>query len=227
MSFARNFGRQVAVTAGLNFARGKAIVVLDGDLQDPPELIPDMLAKWREGYQVIYAQRKRRYTGSRFKRFAAFAFYRLLRKLTPLDVPADAGDFCLMDRAVVNVLNAMPERNRYVRGLRTWVGFRQTAILFDRDPRFAGKPKYSFRKSFNLAINSIVSFSTVPLRMATYLGLVAAGVAILMALLILYWRLFQPESPVKGYTIVGMAFFPGCRPIGQRWHPGRIHRANL
>lgn len=207
LSFARNFGHQIAVTAGLNFARGQAIIILDGDLQDPPELVPEMLRKWREGYEVVYAQRCQRRSEGWFKRLTAFAFYRILRKLTPLDVPTDAGDFCLMDRRVVDVLNQMPERNRYVRGLRTWVGYKQAAVVFDREPRFAGEPKYTFRKSLHLAINSIVSFSTIPLRIATYLGLVAGAVAILMAFLVLYWRLFQPHSPVKGYTIVAMAYF--------------------
>src|SRR5712691_11647239 len=207
LSFARNFGHQAAVTAGLNFVRGQAVIVLDGDLQDPPELIPEMVAKWRQGYQVVYAQRRQRRSERWFKRFTAYAFYRVHRKLASIDVPTDTGDFCLMDRIVVDVLNSMPERNRYIRGLRSWVGFKQTAIFFDRDPRFAGEPKYTFRKSFGLAISSIVSFSMMPLRMATYLGLVAGAVAILMALMILYWRLFQPSSPVIGHTIIAMAYF--------------------
>lgn len=207
LSFARNFGHQIAVTAGLNFARGEVIVVLDGDLQDPPELIPDMVEKWRQGYHVIYAQRVKRRKESWFKRFTAYAFYRILKYLADVDIPTDTGDFCLMDRQVVDLLNAMPERNRYIRGLRSWVGFRQTAIQFERDPRFAGEVKYTFRKSLALAINSLVSFSKVPLRISTYLGLVSAILALLMSLLILYWRLAAPNSPLTGFAAIAIAIF--------------------
>ncbi len=207
LSLARNFGHQIAVTAGLNFARGQIIVILDADLQDPPELIPDMVEKWRQGYQVVYAQRTQRRQESWFKRFTAYSFYRLLKQLADVDIPTDTGDFCLLDRKVVEVLNAMPERNRYIRGLRSWIGFRQTAIRFERDPRFAGEVKYTFRKSLALAINGLVSFSTVPLRISTYVGLFAAIASILMALLVLYWRIFVPNSPLTGFTLVLMATF--------------------
>lgn len=207
LSLARNFGHQIAVTAGLNFSRGQIVVILDADLQDPPELIPDMVEKWRQGYQVVYAQRTQRRQESWFKRFTAYSFYRLLKQLADVDIPTDTGDFCLLDRQVVEVLNAMPERNRYIRGLRSWIGFRQTAIRFERDPRFAGEVKYTFRKSLALAINGLVSFSTVPLRISTYVGLLAAIASILMALLVLYWRIFVPNSPLTGFTIVLMATF--------------------
>jgi dolichol-phosphate mannosyltransferase len=207
LSLARNFGHQIAVTAGLNFARGQVVVILDADLQDPPELIPDMVEKWKQGYQVVYAQRTQRRQESWFKRFTAYSFYRLLKQLADVDIPTDTGDFCLLDRKVVEVLNAMPERNRYIRGLRSWVGFRQTAIRFERDPRFAGEVKYTFRKSLALAINGLVSFSTVPLRISTYVGLLAAIASILMALLVLYWRIFVPNSPLTGFTMVLMAIF--------------------
>jgi polyisoprenyl-phosphate glycosyltransferase len=207
LSFARNFGHQIAVTAGLNFVRGQVIVILDADLQDPPELIPDMVEKWRQGYQVVYAQRTQRLKEGRFKRFTAYLFYRILKKLADVEIPTDTGDFCLMDRQIVDILNSMPERARYIRGLRSWVGFEQTAIRFERDPRFAGEVKYTFSKSLALAINGLVSFSIVPLRLSTYLGLVAAAVAILMALLVLYWRLFVPHSPLTGFTIILMAIF--------------------
>lgn len=207
LSFARNFGHQIAVTAGLNFVRGQAIVILDADLQDPPELIPDMVEKWRQGYQVVYAQRTQRRKEGWFKRFTAYAFYRLLKNLADVDIPTDTGDFCLMDRQVVDALNSMPERNRYIRGLRSWVGFRQTAIRFEREPRFAGEVKYTFHKSFALAVNGLVSFSRVPLRLSTYVGLLAAVAAILMALLVLYWRLFVPHSPLTGFTIILVAIF--------------------
>ena len=207
ISFARNFGHQAAVTAGLNFARGQVIVVLDADLQDPPELIPKMIESWQAGYHVVYAQRTKRKKESWFKRLTAYVFYRLLRRLADVDIPADTGDFCLMDRQVVDLLNSMPERNRYIRGLRAWIGFRQTAVKFERDPRFAGEVKYTFKKSLALAINSLVSFSKIPLRISTYLGLFSALIALLMALLVLYWRLQQPDSPVTGLATILIAVF--------------------
>ncbi|MEH1968592.1 glycosyltransferase family 2 protein [Nostoc sp.] len=207
LSFARNFGHQIAVTAGLNFVRGQVIIILDADLQDPPELIPDMVEKWRQGYQVVYAQRTQRLKEGWFKRSTAYFFYRILKKLADVDIPTDTGDFCLMDRQIVDVLNSMPERTRYIRGLRSWVGFQQTAIRFERNPRFAGEVKYTFSKSLALAINGLVSFSIVPLRLSTYLGLIAAAAAIFMALLVLYWRIFVPHSPLTGFTIILMAIF--------------------
>jgi polyisoprenyl-phosphate glycosyltransferase len=211
LSLARNFGHQVAVTAGLNFARGEAIAVLDADLQDPPELIPEMIALWRQGYQVVYAQRSQRQKEAWFKRMTAYAFYRVLRHLADVEIPTDTGDFCLMDRRVVDLLNAMPERNRYIRGLRAWVGFRQTAIQYCRDPRFAGKVKYTFSQSLALAINSLVSFSRVPLRLSTYLGLGAAAISLFMAVLVIYWRFFADKSPLTGFaTITVVVFFLGA-----------------
>jgi dolichol-phosphate mannosyltransferase len=211
LSFARNFGHQVAVTAGLNFARGDVVVILDADLQDPPELIPDMLKLWEQGYQVVYAQRTRRQKESWLKRWTAFWFYRTINHLADIELPKDSGDFCLMDRRVVDLLNAMPERNRYIRGLRAWVGFKQTAILFERQPRYAGDVKYTFTKSLQLAMNSIISFSRVPLRLATYVGLFSAGIALLMMLLVIYWRFFQPGSRLIGFSLIaGAVFFLGA-----------------
>lgn len=211
LSLARNFGHQIAVTAGLNFARGEAIIVMDADLQDPPELIPLMVDRWQQGYQVVYAQRTQRHRENWFKRLMAYGFYRVLRHLADVEIPTDTGDFCLMDRQVVEVLNSMPERNRYIRGMRAWIGFRQTAIPFEREARFAGEVKYTFGKSLALGINGLVSFSKVPLRMATYLGLIAAAIALLMATLVLYWRFFAPNSPLTGYaTITIVVFFLGA-----------------
>ncbi|MEB3339024.1 MAG: glycosyltransferase family 2 protein [Leptolyngbyaceae bacterium] len=207
LSLARNFGHQIAVTAGLNFVRGQVVVILDADLQDPPELIPDMVEKWRQGYQVVYAQRTQRHKEFWFKRLTAHVFYRLLKRLADVDIPTDTGDFCLMDRQVVDVLNQMPERNRYVRGLRSWVGFRQVAIHFERDPRFAGDVKYTFRKSWGLAVNGLVSFSKVPLRISTYMGLLTAAIALIMAGLVLYWRFVSPHSPLTGYATIAVAVF--------------------
>jgi len=207
LSLARNFGHQVAVTAGLNFVQGKCIIVMDADLQDPPELILTMIEKWHQGYQVVYAQRISRQQESRLKRLTAYLFYRILRRLAKVDIPVDTGDFCLMDRQVVDILNSMPERNRYIRGLRAWVGFRQTSVLFERNPRFAGDVKYTFGKSLSLAIDGIISFSTVPLRLATYLGIISAAIAMIMIILVLYWRIFAPVSHLIGYTLIIISMF--------------------
>ena len=207
LSLARNFGHQIAVTAGLNFVQGKCIIVMDADLQDPPELILTMIEKWHQEYQVVYAQRISRQKEGWLKRLTAYLFYRLLRRLAKVDIPVDTGDFCLMDRQVVDILNSMPERNRYVRGLRAWVGFRQTSVLFERNPRFAGDVKYTFGKSLSLAIDGIISFSTVPLRLATYLGIISAAIAMIMIILVLYWRIFAPVSHLIGYTLITISMF--------------------
>lgn len=207
LSLARNFGHQVAVTAGLNFSQGAAVVILDADLQDPPELILDLVVQWQQGYEVVYAQRRSRQNEGWIKRGTAYLFYRVLRRLADVNIPADTGDFCLMDRKVVAVLNAMPERNRYIRGLRAWVGFRQTSVLFERPPRYAGDVKYTFRKSLSLAINSLVSFSRVPLRLATYLGIIAGVFSLLMVALVLYWRLTQSPVAITGLAAIIMAIF--------------------
>lgn len=207
LSLSRNFGHQIALTAGLNFVRGQVIVVLDGDLQDPPELIPHLIEKWQQGYQVVYAQRSRRHRENWFKRLCAYCFYRLLQRLAEVEIPLDTGDFCLMDRQVVDVLNQMPERNRYLRGLRSWIGWKQTSISYERDPRFAGEVKYTFAKSLSLAANGLVSFSRLPLRLSTYVGLFAAVVAVLMAVLVLYWRIVAPDSPLTGFATIMIAIF--------------------
>ena len=207
LNFSRNFGHQIAVTAGLNFARGDAIIVLDADLQDPPELSSEMIALWHQGYQVVYAQRTQRLQESILKRFTAYIFYRILKFLSDFDIPTDTGDFCLLDRSVVNALNSLPERNRYLRGLRAWVGFSQTAIQFKRHPRNGGDVKYTFQKSLALAINGLVSFSKVPLRISTYLGIVSAAMAIAMAFLVIYWRFFIPNSPLTGIAAIVCAIF--------------------
>ncbi len=207
LSLARNFGHQIAVTAGLNYVRGDVIIVMDADLQDPPELIPDLIALWQQGYQVVYAQRTKRVKEGWFKRFCAYAFYRVLKQLADVDIPTDTGDFCLMDRQVVELLNQMPERNRYIRGLRSWVGFRQTALKFGRDSRYAGDVKYTFAKSFGLAINGLVSFSSIPLKLSTYLGLFSALIALIMAVLVFYWRFFTPHSTLTGFATIAIAIF--------------------
>jgi len=172
----RNFGHQAAVTAGLDEARGRAVVVMDGDLQDPPEVIPQLLELWRRGHEVVYAVRRRRREGLA-KRVGYFLFYRTLGLISDLDIPLDSGDFCLMDRKAVDALRALPERKRFVRGLRTFVGFRQVGLEYDRPARDAGSPKYTLRSLAGLAIDGLVSFSSYPLRLVTYLGLATAAVA--------------------------------------------------
>ncbi|HEY9824808.1 MAG TPA: glycosyltransferase family 2 protein [Stenomitos sp.] len=210
LSLGRNFGHQVALSAGLQFATGKAIIVMDADLQDPPEVVPQLIEKWQAGYQVVYGQRLSRERESWLKRTCAYGFYRVLGMLSDVEIPTDTGDFCLMDRAVVDILNQMPERSRYIRGLRAWVGFRQTAVQFHRPGRYAGSVKYTFRKSLGLAINSILGFSKIPLRLATYLGLFSAALAGFMMLLTIYWRLFEHSATahrLEGFTLITIAIF--------------------
>ena len=206
INFARNFGHQIAVTAGLNYAKGDIIVVLDGDLQDPPELVLEMIEKWQKGYEVVYAKRTKRKKEGFLKRIPAFLYYRILKKLADIDIPTDTGDFCLMDRCVVDALNCMPERNRYIRGLRAWVGFKQTSIEFEREPRFAGEVKYTFIKSFSLAINGLVSFSKIPLRISTYMGLLSAFFSLFMIFWVIYFRL-NGSKAFSGYTIIMIVMF--------------------
>jgi polyisoprenyl-phosphate glycosyltransferase len=207
LRLARHFGHQIAITAGLNYVRGDAIVVLDADLQDPPELIPDLVALWQQGYHVVHAQRTKRVLEGWFKRLCAYGLYRILKQFANVDIPKDTGDFCLMDRQIVDLLNEMPERHRYIRGLRSWVGFKQTVFKFERAPRFAGKVKYTFSKSLALAINGLVSFSSIPLRLSTYLGLLSAVLAIFMACLVLYRRVFIPDSRLIGFATIAIAIF--------------------
>lgn len=206
LSFSRNFGHQVAVTAGLNFCRGGAVVVMDGDGQDPPELIPQLVDRWQAGYKVIHAQRVSRGQERLSKRLFAFVYYRLLQRLAEVAIPVDSGDFCLLDRQVVDLLNAMPERNRYLRGLRSWVGLAQTEVAFERPPRLAGEPKYSFGKSLALAIDGLVSFSRLPLRLATWLGFFTGILSLVMVGLVIYWRFFT-ESSLNGFAVLAAAVF--------------------
>ncbi len=168
--FARNFGHQVAISAGLDLALGDAAIVLDADLQDPPEFVPELVARWHEGYEVVYAVRERREGDGWLKRHLAAGFYRLLRRLSNVDIPVDVGDFRLVDRRALDAFRSMRERNRYVRGMFSWIGFRQIGVPYSREQRYAGEPKYSFRKSLRLAVDGIVSFSDLPLRTALVVG---------------------------------------------------------
>lgn len=176
---ARNFGHQTAITCGLDQTRGEVVAILDADLQDPPELIPEMLKEWSNGYDVVYGQRKKRSGESASKKFFAFAFYRIFEKVAGLKVPRDTGDFRLMDRRAVDALQSLRERHRFVRGMVSWIGYHQKAVQYDRPERFAGVTKYPFRKSLFLAIDAITSFTYAPLRVASYLGLATSALAFL------------------------------------------------
>ncbi len=215
LHFSRNFGHQAAVTAGLHAARGAVVVVIDADLQDPPELVMQMIEKWSEGSDVVYAQKQRRMGVGRLKKSAYYIYYRLLAKLTETEVPPDTGDFCLMDRKIVDLLNSMPERNRYIRGLRAWLGFRQTAILFERPARYAGVTKYPFRKMMALAIDGILSLSKAPLKIAMYFGFVASAVSFVLGLYFVLEKLFGPGQLARGWasTIVVVLFLGGVQLI--------------
>ena len=209
--FSRNFGHQAALTAALDHVTGDATIVMDGDLQDSPESIPAFLEKYHEGYDVVYARRLRR-KEAWWLRLSYYSFYRLITLLSDINLPLDAGDFGLMSRRIVNEIRAMPEHHRYLRGLRSWVGFRQTAVLVEREGRYAGKPKYSGLKLLKLAMDGIFSFSIVPLRFVTLLGAITMSVATLYAAYSLYVRFVEGQSPV-GFTalIVAIIFLAGVQ----------------
>jgi glycosyltransferase involved in cell wall biosynthesis len=208
ISLARNFGHQQAVSAGLDYARGRAVIVMDGDLQDPPEVIPQFIEKWQEGFQVVYAVREKRKEHF-LKRMAYRSFYLILRAISRADIPLEAGDFCLMDRCVVDVLTALPERNRFVRGLRSWVGFRQVGLPYERDARFAGKPKYTFGKLVSLALDGLISFSYLPLRLATMLGFGVSALSLVAAAYYLVKKLTTGLRPPGFATQVVLLLFLG------------------
>jgi dolichol-phosphate mannosyltransferase len=183
LDFSRNFGHQIAITAGMDYARGDAVVIIDADLQDPPELIPLMIDKWKEGYEVVYAKRSQRKGETLFKKWTALLFYRVLRALTEVNIPLDTGDFRLIDRKVCDAMRNIREKNRFVRGLVSWVGFRHTAIEYVREERFAGETKYNLKKMLRFSMDGITSFSHKPLRMATYLGfLISLGSFVYLAI---------------------------------------------
>ncbi|MCZ7539134.1 MAG: glycosyltransferase family 2 protein [Anaerolineae bacterium] len=198
VNFARNFGHQNAVTAGLDHAHGDAVIVIDADLQDPPEVILELLAKWREGYHVVYAVRSERMGESWFKKFTAKLFYRLIYRITDVDIPVDTGDFRLMDRQMVNALNAMREHNRFIRGLTSWVGFRQTGVYYVRQERFAGETKYPLKKMMRFALDAITGFSYFPLQVAIYASLVLALIAVLAVPLVAVLRLTSSNIQFQG-----------------------------
>jgi dolichol-phosphate mannosyltransferase len=205
----RNFGHQAAITAGLDHARGRAVVIMDGDLQDPPEALPQFYARWRDGFDIVYAVRQARKEGWP-KRLAYFLFYRLLRAISELDIPLDSGDFCLMDRRVVEALRALPERRRFVRGLRTFVGFRQVGLPYERAAREVGRPKYTMRALFGLAVDGLVSFSSYPLRVVTYLGLAVAALATVLSVWALADAFHQGTAPRGWASLIIVVLFLGA-----------------
>lgn len=213
--FARNFGHQIAVTAGLDYSRGKAVVIIDADLQDPPEVILDLIKKWKEGYEVVYAVRAEREGETWFKTFTASLFYRLIYRITEVKIPLDTGDFRLMDRKVVSVVNSMRERHRFLRGMSAWVGFKQIGVPYKRAARFSGTTKYPFKKMLRLALNAITGFSYFPLQVATYLGFIAAGISIIAIPVVVISRL--AGGPIffggQATTLISVLFLGGVQLI--------------
>jgi glycosyltransferase involved in cell wall biosynthesis len=208
--FARNFGHQAAITAGMDYARGEAVVVIDADLQDPPEVILEMVAKWREGYEVVYGKRIKREGETFFKRFTASLFYRFLQRMTNVDIPLDTGDFRLLDQKVVEIMRLLREKNRFVRGLVSWVGFRQIALPYVREKRFAGETKYPLRKMLKLAWDGITAFSDKPLKVASYIGFTLSLLSFIYLLVVLIGKLLG-QSTVPGWAsiVVINLFFNG------------------
>ena len=212
--FARNFGHQLAVTAGLDYARGQAVAIIDSDLQDPPEVILEMFAKWREGYEVVYAVRSEREGETWFKLMTASIFYRLIYRITDVNIPMDTGDFRLLDARVVAVLRQMRERHRFLRGMSVWVGFKQTGVHYKRAARFSGQTKYPFKKMFKFASDAITSFSYLPLQIATYIGFVAAGLSILAIPVVIVLRMLGSQSFLgQASTLLAVLFLGGVQLI--------------
>jgi glycosyltransferase involved in cell wall biosynthesis len=216
VDFSRNFGHQLAVTAGLDHARGDAVVMIDADLQDPPEVILDMIERWKDGYEVVYAVRSEREGETWFKEFTAKVFYRLIYRITDVDIPMDTGDFRLLDRSALDVLNDMRERHRFIRGMSVWVGFRQTGVTYKRRARVAGETKYPFRKMLRFALDAITSFSYLPLQLASYLGFAIAGLSGVLILAVILLRLLGSKSPPfygQASTLVAVLFLGGVQLI--------------
>lgn len=229
INFSRNFNQQMAITAGIDNCTGDAVVIIDDDLQDPPEVIPQMVAKWREGYKVVYGQRTSRQGESFFKKITAKIFYRLIMRLSDLPLPLDAGDFRLMDRVVIEALKGMREESRYIRGMVTWVGYSQFALGYERESRFAGTTNYTFKSLIRFALNGMTSFSEKPLLISGYLGFVTTIISLVFLLWILAVKIIHPEYTVQGWTstIAMIIFFGGIQLIslgiiGQ--YVGKIYR---
>jgi glycosyltransferase involved in cell wall biosynthesis len=214
IDFSRNFGHQIAVTAGLDKSVGKAVVIIDADLQDPPELIIEMYRKLKEGNEVVYAQRKTRKGESWLKLFTARMFYRILKSITSVNIPVDTGDFRIMDRKIVDVLKAMPEQNKFLRGQISWIGFRQTYVEYERDERHAGETGYTYKKMIRFALDGITGFSNFPLKFASICGFIVSGVAFVVMLYALYTR-FISRDYIEGWTstIISVLFLGGIQLI--------------
>lgn len=204
LDFSRNFGHQVAVAAGLDYCTGKSAVIIDADLQDPPELIANLVSKWKEGYEVVYAKRRSREGESFLKKFTAKLFYRTLKRITSINIPVDTGDFRIIDRKVIDVLKKMPEQQKFLRGQISWIGFRQTYIEYDRDERHSGASGYTYKKMLRFALDGITSFSNLPLRFATITGFVVSGIAFLLIIYALYERLVT-KNYVPGWASLMLA----------------------
>ncbi|OGO13468.1 MAG: glycosyltransferase [Chloroflexi bacterium RBG_19FT_COMBO_47_9] len=212
--FARNFGHQIAVTAGLDYAKGQAVVIIDSDLQDPPEVILDMISKWKEGNEVVYAQRSEREGETWFKLLTASIFYRLILRITDVKIPMDTGDFRLLDRKVVDVMNGMRERHRFLRGMSSWVGFKQTGVSYKRAVRFSGVTKYPFKKMLKFASDAITSFSYFPLQMAMYLGFFSAGISIIAIPVVIILRIVGSHAFLgQASTLIAVLFLGGVQLI--------------
>lgn len=204
--FSRNFGHEMATTAGIDYADGDAVVMIDADLQDPPEVIPKMIEKWRQGYSIVCAKRQMRKDESALKRFTSWSFYRLIRLLSDVDIPADTGDFRLMDRCVVTEFRQCREQNRFVRGLVAWTGFKQTSIPYDRDSRYQGKTKYNYFKLLKLGFDAILGFSTVPLRLGMLAGLVVSAISFVIMCMVVFQKLFMGIA-IEGYALLTSGMF--------------------
>ncbi len=214
LDFSRNFGHQIAITAGTDFADGDAVIVMDADLQDPPEVVLEMIEKWRAGYEVIYAVRASREGESRFKLWTASLFYRLLQRISDVDIPLDAGDFRLMDRRVVLAMRQLREKHRFMRGLSSWVGFKQIGIEYERAERYAGETKYPLNKMMRLAVDAITSFSYLPLQLATFFGFLFAGLSLLGIVITIFLRLSGNLFFLgQATTLVSVLFLGGVQLI--------------
>lgn len=210
--FARNFGHQIAVTAGLDYSRGQAVVIIDADLQDPPEVILQLIEKWQEGYEVVYAVRSDREGETFFKKITASVFYRLIFRITDVKIPLDTGDFRLMDRKVVSVMNSMREHHRFLRGMSAWVGFKQVGVPYKRAARLSGETKYPFKKMMKLALTAITGFSYVPLQIATYMGFISAGISLIAIPVVILMRIFGSQQFTgQATTLIAVLFLGGVQ----------------
>jgi dolichol-phosphate mannosyltransferase len=213
VDFSRNFGHQVAISAGLDYARGDAVIILDADLQDPPEVIPELIAHWKDGAEVVYAQRSKRLGESSFKLLTARLFYRLVERITSIDIPRDTGDFRLLDRHVVEALVKMREQHRFMRGLSAWVGFRQEAVSYERQERFAGTTKYPLYKMIRFSLDAITGFSHMPLQLATTFGFLLAGASLIGIVIAVFLRIFTGAIVGQASTLILVLFLGGIQLI--------------